>query len=134
MNIDINSEISAVQSAIIGNDVRDSIASALQKTQDEINSYAPAVLLHGTHTFALTTSKGNYSAIINLGFVPTENTQIIGSIRRTTGTPTPLYAGLTFVYYGNKMTAYVSPFVPSSTTSLPAGTYHIDWLVTEQGV
>lgn len=101
-----------------------------------------AAVYHGTTEIVVRAAASTAGANIDLGFAPTENTKIIGSVRRKDsyayytgveltfhyiiGPQNHIYANLTFG--GNYSNMGQSP-VPG----VIAGTYYIDWICIDRG-
>lgn len=143
--IDIQSEINDVRTAYKGSEVRDSIADGLKACQDGFNAAVgqfPTIaeqFICGRETLTASAASTMLNTTLNLPFTPTENTQVIATLRRQ-GTPTPyLNYCLTLSYdtigapkiYAIICAGQNGSGMPEST--IAAGTYYIDWLVLDKG-
>lgn len=101
-------------------------------------------LISGTETIITTAKQSNISVKLNLPFTPTLKTRVIATLRSTSSNSNPtINLCLTLQCYKPTSTttymlyAVVCPgqndgtSVPTST--IPAGTYYVDWLVLDKG-
>lgn len=101
------------------------------------SGYVNAAQTSGTEVITTTSSSSFISKKISLPFTPTVNTRITATIRRT-GAPSPFYNYcLTLLYNSNAIYAVIcaGQNVSSApvTSTLPSGTYYIDWTVLDRG-
>ena len=97
-----------------------------------------AAIYHGTAVISSDGSSATATAEVELDFMPTANTKIIGSVRRNSQSGiTPYNTGgiLSFVFYSSRITAVLTygPNITSTLYNLPSGTYYIDWICIDTG-
>lgn len=98
-------------------------------------------LVSGTETITSSSSSSLINKKLSLPFTPTINTRIVATLRRA-GTPSPFLNYCLTLTYNQTSATNASIYAvicagqnargaPSST--LPAGTYYVDWLVLDKG-
>jgi hypothetical protein len=136
-NMDINTEIEAIENAFEGREVRNAIVDALEAIQTEVNNLAPATLISGTEVIDVSDIGAQWlETTLNLPFTPTINTRIIASYRTTTRRPDFVEA-VKIYYESGVMKALVVSYPTWESMGyncFPEGRYYIDWLVLDRGV
>lgn len=133
-NIDISTAIDTIAKAFEGRQVRQALVNGLTAAQEAINAIDPTQsAVHGTTEVTLEEDVATVKFVeLDLPFTPTENTQIILSLRYKSQ-PT-LQAYITYAMYADgHMRAAITPTVQGADAKVKAGTYNIDWLVTDKG-
>ena len=98
-------------------------------------------LISGTETITSSSSSSLINKKLSLPFTPTINTRIVATLRRA-GTPSPFLNYCLTLTYNQTSATNASIYAvicagqnasgaPEST--LPAGTYYVDWLVLDKG-
>nr|UVY09681.1 MAG: hypothetical protein [Bacteriophage sp.] len=98
-------------------------------------------LISGTETITNSSSSSFLNTKLSLPFTPTINTRIVATLRRA-GTPSPFLNYCLTLTYNQTSATNASIYAvicagqnasgtPEST--LPAGTYYVDWLVLDKG-
>lgn len=98
-------------------------------------------LISGTETITNSSSTSFLNTKLSLPFTPTINTRIVATLRRA-GTPSPFLNYCLTLTYNQTSATNASIYAvicagqnasgkPEST--LPAGTYYVDWLVLDKG-
>lgn len=98
-------------------------------------------LISGTETITSSSSSSLINKKLSLPFTPTINTRIVATLRRA-GAPSPFLNYCLTLTYNQTSATNASIYAvicagqnasgaPSST--LPAGTYYVDWLVLDKG-
>lgn len=124
--IDISSEITQVAEAYTGRDVRQAIVDALTATQNAINEMnMPA----GSQTFIVPSETTLATTTLNLPFTPTQNTQIICSLREVSAPKVRRLCVETFYTSNNLIVALTN--AESASATVPQGEYIIDWIATK---
>lgn len=124
--IDISSEITQVAEAYTGRDVRQAIVDALTATQNAINEMnMPA----GSQTCIVPSETTLVTTTLNLPFTPTQNTQIICSLREVSTPKVRRLCVETFFTSNNLIVALTN--AESASATVPRGEYIIDWIVTK---
>lgn len=97
-----------------------------------------AATYHGSETVTVGSGEAMAGATLSLGFSPTANTKIVGSVRRS-GAPTPLTGVLLTFHYISVGSRSIYANLShggndvQTTHNLPAGTYYIDWVCIDTG-
>ena len=90
-----------------------------------------ANIITGTKTITVNSATAYTSTALtstDLGFTPTANTSVVVSLRKSS-TPSPLYFNVYSLFYNNQILLCLTNGAASSTT-VPAATYYIDYIVT----
>lgn len=98
-------------------------------------------LISGTETITSSSSSSLINKKLSLPFTPTINTRIVATLRRA-GTPSPFLNYCLTLTYNQTSATNASIYAvicagqnasgkPEST--LPSGTYYVDWLVLDKG-
>lgn len=124
--IDISLEVTQVATAYTGRDVRQAIVDALNATQNAINEMnMPA----GSQTLIVPSETTMATTTLNLPFTPTQNTQIICSLREVSAPTVRRLCVETFFTSNNLIVALTN--AESASATVPQGEYIIDWIVTK---
>ena len=102
-------------------------------------------LISGTETITTTAKQSNISVKLNLPFAPTLKTRVIATLwsTRSNSDPTVNLCLTLQCYKPTSATAYMLYAVvcpgqndgtSMPTSTIPAGTYYVDWLVLDKGV
>ena len=124
--IDISLEITQVAEAYTGRDVRQAIVDALTAAQNAINEMnMPA----GSQTIVVPSEATLVTTSLNLPFTPTQNTQIICSLREVSAPKLRRLCVETFFTSSQLIVALTN--AESASATVPQGEYIVDWIVTK---
>lgn len=124
--IDISAEITSVAEAYTGRDVRQAIVDALTATQKAINEMNMPT---GSQSIVVSSEATLVTAPLNLPFTPTQDTQIICSLREVTSPTVRRLCVDTFFTNSRLIVALTN--AESASANVPQGEYIIDWIATK---